>query len=154
MATGVPFFRPMQPEDEKLITEMIMALYHSLGAPDGYMTIGKIKATFEQIHMQSDSLQLDVFEMDGEIAGYATLFSYWYNEFGGRVLNVDELFIKPEFRGRGISTQYLTELSKPTKKYVALSLEVLPSNEGAYSLYKRIGFREKETITLYKMLAS
>jgi ribosomal protein S18 acetylase RimI-like enzyme len=86
------------------------------------------------------------------IAGYALLFKYWYNEFGGMVLNVDELFVKPEFRDQGIASLYLSELSRKAKDYVALSLEVLPTNKEAYSLYRRTGFTEKETVALYKML--
>jgi len=152
MPSNTPLFRPMRPGDENAIAAMMKSLYKALHAPDNYMTDKKINATFEQVRKQSGYLQIDVFEIGGEITGYATLFKYWYNEFGGMVLNVDELFVKPEFRDRGIATLYLTELSKNTKEFVAMSLEVLPANKGAFSLYKRAGFAAKETVALYKML--
>ena len=145
-------FRSSQSEDHLAISEMMKALYHSLQAPDDYMTDKKIAATFEQLRVESEYLKLDVFEVDGKIAGYALLFKFWYNEFGGMVWNIDELFVKPEFQRQGISSLYLSSLSTRTADRVALSLEVLPENKGAYDLYKRIGFKEKETVTLYKLL--
>ena len=147
-----PVFRSMNPKDEDAIGAMMKLLYESLNAPDDYMTVEKINATFQQVRKQSGYLQIDVFEMDNEIAGYALLFKYWYNEYGGMVLNIDELFVKRAFRDRGIASRYLAHLSEGIDDCVALSLEVLPSNEGAYFLYKRSGFAEKETITLYKIL--
>src|SRR6478609_9964603 len=145
-------FRSMQVEDQKVIAEMVKLLYRSLRAPDDYMTDKKIAATFEQLHVQPEYLKLDVFEVDEKIVGYALLFKFWYNEFGGTVWNIDELFVQPEFQRQGISSSYLSSLSKRTADRVALSLEVLPQNKGAYDLYKRTGFQEKETVTLYKLL--
>ena len=68
------------------------------------------------------------------------------------VWNIDELFVQSEFQRQGISSLYLFSLSKRTADRAALSLEVLPQNKGAYDLYKRTGFQEKETVTLYKLL--
>ena len=145
-------FRPMQPEDTVIIAGMIKTLYRTLKAPDDYMTDKKIDATFEQISLRTGLVEIDVFEMNKTIVGYAMLFKFWYNEFGGMVLNVDELFVSPDFRGQGIASRYLSAVSEKKDNYAALSLEVLPQNEGAYSLYKRSGFKEKETISLYKLL--
>jgi len=151
MATDNLLFRSMRLEDEDIVRRMVKALYKSLDVPHGYMTDQKIDATFQQLRLRQSNLELDVFELDGVIAGYALLFKFWYNEIGGLVLNVDELFVLPDFRERGIASRYLATLNN-RRDYVALSLEVLPQNEKAYSLYKRMGFAEKETVTLYKIL--
>jgi ribosomal protein S18 acetylase RimI-like enzyme len=145
-------FRPMKLEESDIVAEMIKTLYRTLKAPAEYMTDKKIAATFKQLQLQPESLEMDVFEINKTIVGYALLFKFWYNEYGGMVLNIDELFVDPDFQSRGIASLYLSELSKKRDDYVALSLEVLPENKGAYSLYKRIGFQEKETITLHKLL--
>jgi ribosomal protein S18 acetylase RimI-like enzyme len=152
MKGDLPVFRSMQEDDIGTVAEMVKSLYRSLGTPDDYITNEKIEATFKQHNLQTGYLQIEVFEINKMIAGYALLFKYWYNEFGGMVLNVDELFVKPEFRDQGIASLYLSELSRKAKDYVALSLEVLPTNKEAYSLYRRTGFTEKETVALYKML--
>ena len=141
----------MRPDDAGVVADMIKSLYQRLGAPEGYMNDDKIKLTFDQLFKHPGSIEVDVFECNNEIAGYALLFNYWYNEFGGRVLNIDELFVKEEFRGRGIAKDYLNVLLS-RKEFVAHTLEVLPENENAYALYKKSGSEKKETITLARML--
>jgi|GEM_PF-4226168 len=125
MQSDKVIFRPIRIDDQPAISEMMKALYRSLQAPDDYMTDKKIAATFEQLHLQPEYLKLDVFEINGKIAGYALLFKFWYNEFGGMVWNIDELFVQPEFQRQGISSLYLSSLSKRTADRVALSIEVL-----------------------------
>jgi ribosomal protein S18 acetylase RimI-like enzyme len=152
---SVAVFRPMRVEDRGTVAKMMRALYRDLQLPDGYITDDKIDATIRQLQVQPGHLVLDVFELDGTIVGYALLFKFWYNEFGGMVLNIDELFVESNSRSKGIAANYLLQLEKREGgDYVALSLEVLPANERAYSLYKRIGFTEKETVVLYKILSA
>jgi ribosomal protein S18 acetylase RimI-like enzyme len=85
-------------------------------------------------------------EINGDPAGYALLISFWSNELGGEVCNIDELFVAPVYRGRGLATDLFTMLTTsehslwPTKP-VALSLEVSRANERARALYERLGFR-------------
>ena len=87
-----------------------------------------------------------VCEVNGYPAGYALLISFWSNELGGEVCNIDELFVAPAFRGRGLAANLFTALtsSEPRlwpEKPVALTLEVSPANERAGALYERLGFR-------------
>ncbi len=148
-----PVFRPMRAHDSHIVSEMMKKLYQALQAPAHYMTDEKTAATFKQLSLQPGFLQLDVFEIDGAVVGYALLFKFWYNEFGGMVWNIDELFVQPEFQSKGIASRYVAELSKRKGECVALQLEVLPENKNAYSLYRRMGFEEKDSVTLYKLLA-
>ena len=87
-----------------------------------------------------------VCEVDGCPAGYALLISFWSNELGGEVCNIDELFVAPAFRGRGLAANLFTALTGSEQrlwpeKAVALALEVSPANERARALYERLGFR-------------
>lgn len=76
--------------------------------------------------------------------GYALLISFWSNELGGAVCNIDELFILPEWRGKGFATHLLTEILQNRQIWpevpVALELEVSPANHRAQSLYRKLGF--------------
>jgi ribosomal protein S18 acetylase RimI-like enzyme len=146
-------FRPMEIYEQPLVRGMIKDLYAALLAPQGWMTDDKISATFNRLHKHPEHLKIDVFEMDQQLVGYAILFDFWYNEYGGMVLNIDELYVTPQFRSQGLASMYIEKLSTRTH-YKALSLEVLPRNKEAFSLYKRLGFEAKETKTLHKILYS
>ena len=139
-------------EEHEVVASMIKDLYKSLQAPESYMNDQKIHATFSHLSTQPENLTLEVFEQDKKIIGYALLFSFWSNEYGGMILNVDELYLKPEYRSSGISTLYFSKLAGQSDKYAGMTLEVLPENERAHALYKRIGFAEKQTLFLYKLL--
>jgi GNAT superfamily N-acetyltransferase len=75
------------------------------------------------------------------IHGYALLIPYWSNEFGGTLLFVDELYVKPDSRSRGIGRQFF-EFVRDTRPCDAIvcALEVSPTNHRARQLYTSIGF--------------
>ncbi len=73
--------------------------------------------------------------------GYAIVIPYWSNEFGGRLLVVDELFVIPERRGRGIARAFFSHLdaTRPMEA-IGVALEVTPANVRAKTLYASLGF--------------
>lgn len=85
----------------------------------------------------------------GAVCGYALLIPFWSNEMGGVVVTVDEVFVVPERRGRGIG-RGLFALIERDRPYgaVAVFLEVSASNGGARRLYESLGFRERSNRTL------
>ncbi len=143
-------FRPVRTSDFTVVKPMIKALYESLGADHEYMTDEKIDATFSHLFSGQHNLWMEIIELDKKIIGYALLFDYWYNEYGGKVLQLDELYIDPEGRGKGIASAYIKKCAED-KNYKAIQLEVLPENTAAYRLYKSLGFEEKETKMLYRI---
>ncbi|MBY0425516.1 MAG: GNAT family N-acetyltransferase [Cytophagales bacterium] len=145
------FVRPASKEDFPRVSDMMVSLYQDLGAEEGFMDTMKTTATFEYLFSPQQDLFLEIVEVNGAIAGYALCYAFWYNEMGGKVLQLDELYLLPAYRGHGLAFQYLERLSAKTE-YVALMLEVLPENTKAMNLYKRSGFEPKETITLYKSI--
>lgn len=82
-----------------------------------------------------------LFEEGISLRGYALLVPFWSNEFGGHVVVVDELFVTPEARNRGIARNFFRFLGKQRPfDAVALALEVNPGNTGALRLYQSLGF--------------
>jgi ribosomal protein S18 acetylase RimI-like enzyme len=78
------------------------------------------------------------------LRGYALLIPYWSNEFGGTLLYVDEMFVMPEARNRGIGRSFFRFLEKERPfDAVAIALEVSPSNAAARRLYESLGFRHR-----------
>ncbi|MEY8837744.1 GNAT family N-acetyltransferase [Cribrihabitans sp. XS_ASV171] len=82
--------------------------------------------------------------------GYVVITFGWSLEFGGMDAFVDEIFIRPAVRGRGIATEVLVSLPKALAPagVRALHLEVDRGNETAQRLYARAGFRGRERYML------
>lgn len=93
--------------------------------------------------------QIVLFDEGELLQGYALLIPYWSNEFGGTLLFVDELFVTPHARGRGIAKSFFRYLREQRPyKAVALALEVTPANAKAHSLYTSLGFEKRENSLL------
>ncbi|MDE4175125.1 N-acetyltransferase [Phaeobacter sp. PT47_59] len=89
--------------------------------------------------------------------GYIVVTFSWSVEFGGMDGFVDEIYIRPAVRGRGIATEVLTELPKTLAEagITALHLEVDRENEAAQRLYARARFAPRERFMLMsKILTS
>jgi GNAT superfamily N-acetyltransferase len=79
---------------------------------------------------------------DGAAVGYAAVALGFSLEFGGRAAFLDELYVRPSSRGRGIGTFALRLLQDACRDLGArsLALEVGLDNAGAQALYCREGF--------------
>jgi GNAT superfamily N-acetyltransferase len=86
-------------------------------------------------------------DWNGEPAGYA-LFYPFYSTWEGRAgIFLEDLFVREQFRGRGIGKTLLAEVARVALQgnFFALRWEVLDWNENAIRLYKSLGseFREQ-----------
>lgn len=75
-------------------------------------------------------------------AGYVVLTRGWSIEYGGSVAVVDELFVTPEFRGRGVGRRVLRLVRSRARRLGIrrLFLEVESYNRRAKALYARERF--------------
>lgn len=74
--------------------------------------------------------------------GYMTITFTWSIEYGGLDGNIDELYIRPGVRGRGIASEALVALPKALSGggLRTIHLEVDRTNASALKLYRRAGF--------------
>jgi ribosomal protein S18 acetylase RimI-like enzyme len=93
-------------------------------------------------------------EVQSEVVGYVVLTFGFSLEYGGLDAYVDELFVKPEYRGRGFASQALGFLTLECQKLkvVALHLEVDSTNKTAKKLYAKTGFQPTGRELLNKVL--
>ncbi|WP_299893837.1 N-acetyltransferase [uncultured Ruegeria sp.] len=86
--------------------------------------------------------------------GYIILSFGWSVEFGGMDGFVDEIYIRPAVRGRGIATEVLLALPKALSEagLTALHLEVDRNNEAAQNIYLRTGFKPRDRYMLMSKL--
>ncbi|WP_136637529.1 GNAT family N-acetyltransferase [Pseudooceanicola onchidii] len=77
--------------------------------------------------------------------GYIVISFGWAVEFGGMDGFVDELYIRPSVRGRGIGTEVMTNLPKQLSKngLRAIHLEVSRVAVRTQEAYKRAGFKPR-----------
>lgn len=83
-----------------------------------------------------------VFEDEGKIAGYAMVAKAYTTEYGGICIWVEDLYMKPEYRHRGLGSFFFAFLEKEYEgKAVRFKLEVEEENNTAIEAYKKNGYQ-------------
>jgi GNAT superfamily N-acetyltransferase len=79
-------------------------------------------------------------EWNGETAGYALFFDF-YSTWQGRQLFLEDLFVRPEFRGRKIGKRLLAAVGRIAERdgCHGMRWEVLDWNHSAVEFYKSLG---------------
>jgi GNAT superfamily N-acetyltransferase len=86
-----------------------------------------------------------VARQEAEVVGIAVLAYTWTLEHGGKSCWLDELYVQPEFRVRGLGTLLLRTAIELTTAdgCIAMDLEVESSHARAANLYLREGFHPR-----------
>jgi len=79
-------------------------------------------------------------EWDGQPAGYELLYDF-YSSFAGRGLFLEDIYVREEFRGKGIGKALLAEAAAIAVRegYGGLRWEVLDWNQPAIDFYMKLG---------------
>ncbi|NOS93266.1 MAG: GNAT family N-acetyltransferase [Cyclobacteriaceae bacterium] len=93
-------------------------------------------------------------KMDHEIAGYVCLAYCFSFEYGGRDAFIDEFFLRPPFRNKGIGQQTMDFLETQSSQLGvnAIHLEVEKHNEAGKKLYLKKGFTDTGRHLLNKVV--
>ena len=147
-------FRPILEGDLTELEEMCLALHREDPSVEE-MSLEKIRRTVEELGRRPDKGAILFFWAGRIVVGYAILIHFWSNEYGGDIEIIDELYVKPSWRGRGICTAFLEHLSGlGAGRLKGLKLEVTPANERAHAYYLRQGFDPVKNRHLFKKLPS
>lgn len=87
-------------------------------------------------------------ESEGEVAGFALWFPTFSTFLGRSGIWLEDLFVRPAFRGSGVGVALLADLRSRTTGRVEWA--VLDWNEGAIAFYRRLGARPAEGWTTYR----
>lgn len=80
------------------------------------------------------------FEVEGVLAGYGMVTRSYSTERGGVCVWIEDIYIKPPHRGRGIGSAFLEFVEREHPDAVRLRLEAEPENERAMAVYEKAGF--------------
>jgi len=88
--------------------------------------------------------------------GYVVLTLGFSLEFHGRDAFVDEIYITPQYQGRGIGRKALGFVEEACRSLgvQALHLEVGRGNTNAQAVYRTLGFEDREQYLMTKWVAS
>lgn len=91
-----------------------------------------------------------------EPAGFALFFHNFSTFLGRRGLYLEDLFVKPPFRGRGIGKRLLVELARIAiaRGCGRFEWSVLDWNEPSIGFYKSLGARAMDDWTIYRVSGS
>ena len=90
-------------------------------------------------------------EWDGVIAGYAIFFNVFSTWEGRSALFLEDLYVRPQFRGKGIGKAVLKHLAGIAKREgcFGMTWHVLDWNQPAIEFYRSIGARLMETRRIF-----
>ena len=80
-----------------------------------------------------------IFSDNNSLAGYGMIAKSFSTEFGKPCIWVEDIYVKPEFRGRGIGTKFLAFIEQKYPDCI-YRLEVEANNQVAVNLYKKCGY--------------
>ncbi len=84
-------------------------------------------------------------------AGYAMTAKTFSNEAGGLVVWLEELYLRPDFRGHGLGSEFFAFIEDTYRgKAARLRLEVEEDNVAARCLYERLGYRPLPYLQMIK----
>ena len=130
--------RLMQENDRETIVAMMKIFYASPAVlSNGSDEI--FNADVENCINDSPYLEGYVFECDGAIVGYGMLAKSFSTEFGKPCVWIEDIYIKPEYRGMGIGTEFFSLLFERHPNSL-FRLEAEHENASALELYRRLGF--------------
>eukprot|EP01114_Cavostelium_apophysatum_P003000 TRINITY_DN12709_c0_g1_i1.p1 TRINITY_DN12709_c0_g1~~TRINITY_DN12709_c0_g1_i1.p1 ORF type:complete len:181 (+),score=24.71 TRINITY_DN12709_c0_g1_i1:24-566(+) len=123
---------------------------HNLQACEDFIT--------KRLH-RKESVIFVVVEMSDEekvlrSVGFAQLFPYFTSSMLRRVLLLNDLFIDPSFRNRGIGEKLLSvcaDFSRAVGCY-KLTLMTVVENVGAQKLYEKFGFKIRSEFYNYELI--
>lgn len=130
--------RLMKEWDRKSVLEMMRVFYTSPAVlSNGSEEI--FEADIENCVNDCPFLEGYVFEDNHMIQGYAMVAKSFSTEFGKPCIWIEDLYIKDDYRGLGIGSQFFTFIEEKYKN-VIFRLEAEEENERAVHVYKKCGY--------------
>lgn len=143
-------FRKIGLADKTIFLEMTKQFFASPavlhGVPEQYM-----ENNFDAMVDGSPFAEGYIFEDESKSAGYCFLTRNYSTEVGGMCLWMEELFVLPEYRSRGVGREFFKFLEQEKRGEICrIRMEVEPCNTRAMALYEKLGFSKLDYVQMVK----
>lgn len=131
----------------------ILEMMAAFNAIEGYpFDQGRVKKNLSHLVAEPTLGKVWVINVDQKTAGYIVLTFGFSFEHNGRDAFIDELFLKEEYRQKGIGQRAMDFVEKEAFQLGVnvIHLEVESQNENGIRLYKSKGYRNNGRILLSK----
>jgi GNAT superfamily N-acetyltransferase len=113
--------------------------------PDEERLSGVARMLIEQPH---EGVQFIARGEDGAALGFATVYMTWETLDAGRLAVMNDLFVAPQARGRGVGAALIEECRRfaADRRAGKLAWQTAPDNQVAQRLYERVGATREDWV--------
>ena len=149
---STPFARPAESAHVPRLVALMTEFYAESGYP---LPAAAAARTFQQLIDAPTLGQVWLLEWGQEPAGFVVLTLAYSMEYGGLRGFVDDFFVRPAFRGRGVGAAGLAALEAGARArgVRALLVETSADNTAALTVYHRAGYADTDHLWLSRPLA-
>lgn len=108
---------------------------------------------FESLFGEKRSAEVVIGEYENKVVGYALFFHNFSTFLGRKGLYLEDLFVRPEYRGKGFGKKLLLHLVQIAKERGCGRMEwsVLNWNTPAIEFYESLGAKPMSEWTVYRL---
>lgn len=144
--------RTAGPDDAAVVRRLIVDLATYEREPDAVVvTVDELRDQLASARPPFECLLAE--DGDGEVVGFALYFHNYSTWRGRQGLYLEDLFVLPDRRGRGIGKQLLVRLAQIAVERGCARMEwaVLDWNEPAIAFYRSLGARPMSEWTIFRL---
>lgn len=143
--------RTARRDEASIILKLIKDLAEYEKAPDEVEA--SEREIIETIFAENPKVFCDFLEVDGDIAGMAIWFLNYSTWQGKHGIYLEDLYVKPEYRGRGYGKALLQHLANICNErgYGRFQWWVLDWNSPAIEFYRSLGAEAMSEWTVYRV---
>ena len=129
-------------EDKQVYMELVDEFYHSEAVLHP-VPKENYENTWAELMRSNEYLECFLIEEENVTAGFLLVAYAFSQESGGKVCWLEEIYLRPEFRGKGLGKECFAFVEREIEpKVTRLRLEIEPDNDGARRLYERMGYHK------------
>jgi GNAT superfamily N-acetyltransferase len=140
--------RPAEQDQVEAIVPLMVAYcdFYEVAAPDEAGLEQMARALIDA--PDDEGYLLAAVDGEGGVIGFAACGWKWSSLRAARIVVLEDLFVDPEFRGRGIADELIEACAEIARRHGApvLAWYTQPTNKRAQAVYNRVGGSSEELL--------